>query len=83
MEYEGYELKLSSGDRLFLYTDGVTEAQLSERNMFGMERIPDILNKDPDASPKEMILKMKKAINEFVGSGEQFDDITMLALSIQ
>ena len=82
-EYQEYELMLSSGDRLFQYTDGVTEAAAADGSMFGMERITEVFNAHPDASPEEMILHIKAAVDDFSKGAEQFDDITMLALSIQ
>ena len=78
MEYSEYELQLNKGSKLFLYTDGLPEASDSLNNMFDDERILETLNSDKDASVEEMIVNMKKAVEDFVGEAEQFDDLTML-----
>ena len=68
------------GDSLFVYTDGVPEAADSSEGMFGEERLTDVLNRYADAEPKELIGHVHDAIYRFMGSAEQFDDITMLCL---
>ena len=79
MEYSEYELKLEKGSRLFLYTDGLPEASNKDNAMFGEERILEALNKDKDADPEQQIQNVRKAVDDFVGEVEQFDDLTMLA----
>ena len=71
--------KLESGDSLYVYTDGVTEATNSYSDMFGEERLIAALNKNSDASPEELLKNVKDSIDSFVGDTPQFDDITMLA----
>ena len=75
-----YELALEPGDRLFLYTDGVPEASAEEGSMFGMDRLISALNDAPDASPREIISNVSRAVDGFVKDAEQFDDLTMLCL---
>ena len=77
--YQNREFELRPGDSLFVYTDGVPEAQDAEGGMFGEARLLEILNRNPDASPESLVGSMRKAINEFVKDAPQFDDITMLA----
>ena len=80
LKYKEYEWQLSPGDKLFLYTDGVPEANNSNQEMFGNERMLATLNQDPDASPQELLETMRHSVREFVGDAEQFDDITMLCI---
>ena len=77
--YQNREFELRPGDSLFVYTDGVPEAQDAEGAMFGEARLLETLNRNPDASPEALVGSMRKAINEFVKDAPQFDDITMLA----
>ena len=79
--YTEYRIVLEPGDRLFVYTDGVPEATDPDTILFGMDRMVEALNSEPDADPKELIHNMTLAINRFVRSAPQFDDITMLALT--
>lgn len=78
-EYNEYQLKLEKGTKLFLYTDGVPEAT-SSSGQFTRDRMIKALNKYRDFGPKEIIENVKDDIDLFVGSGDQFDDITMLCV---
>ena len=80
MKYKEYEIRLEPGDKLFVYTDGVPEAQDPDGNMFQMERMINALNEDPDASPEQILGNVHGSIGRFVREAEQFDDLTMLCL---
>ncbi len=81
--YRQGEMMLEEGDMIFQYTDGVTEATNSEKQLYGMERIEEILNKVKDLAPAEMLPIIKADIDGFAGEEEQFDDITMLCLKFK
>ncbi|MBR5088573.1 MAG: SpoIIE family protein phosphatase [Ruminiclostridium sp.] len=68
---------------LFVYTDGVPEATNGELTLFGTERMLEALNKEPFASPEKLLGNIRSAVNEFVGDAPQFDDLTMLAVTIK
>jgi serine phosphatase RsbU (regulator of sigma subunit) len=76
--YRTGELILQPGDRLFLYTDGVTEATNINNNLYGEERLQSFMNHYFDKEPQELLQSLKNNIDEFVGEAPQFDDITML-----
>ena len=78
--YKDYEFTLSEGDTLYLYTDGVTEAQNDKQELFGTDRMLDALNADKGASPKELLDNVKAELDSYVNGAEQSDDITMLCL---
>lgn len=80
MKYKAGHLKLEPGDRLFQYTDGVTEATSASMELFGMERLKQSLNAHKELSPEELLPAIKKDIDVFVGDAPQFDDISMLCL---
>ena len=80
VKYSEYEVKLSKGDTIFLYTDGVTEATNSNNELFGNDRLTDVLNIKADCDTKELLSCVKSEIDKFVGNAPQFDDITMMAL---
>ena len=67
---------------IFLYTDGLTEAENGCRNLFGMERIDEVIATF-EGSPQELIETMTAAVHQFVGDTEQSDDLTMLAFRIR
>ena len=81
VSYREYELQLEKGEKLFLYTDGVTEATDEKGELFGTERMLGALNAFADASPREILTGVKDAVDAFVGDAEQFDDMTMLCLT--
>ncbi|MBQ9751099.1 MAG: SpoIIE family protein phosphatase, partial [Clostridia bacterium] len=62
------------------YTDGVTEATNLKHELYGMNRLGEILNKVKGGTPNDILPAIKKDIDEFVGDADQFDDITMLCL---
>ena len=80
VRYRQYELMLEPGSKLFLYTDGVPEANDAERSLFGMERTVAALNQDPDAEPQQILKNVRRSVDAFVKDAEQFDDLTMLCL---
>ena len=78
MKYKEYEIKMEPGDKIFVYTDGVAEATNLDKELFGMERTVQALNKAMDQQPEEILKSVNEAIDEFVGEAEQFDDLTMV-----
>lgn len=78
MKYESGVITLDVGDKLFQYTDGVTEATNLNNELYGMERLGEILNKKSELSVSDLLPAVKADIDAFVGSAPQFDDITML-----
>ena len=80
MNYREYTLPLEPGSKLFIYTDGVPEATAAGNVMFGMDRMLEALNKDPDGSPEQILKNVQDAVDGFVLDAEQFDDLTMLCL---
>ena len=80
VKYRENELQLKPGTKLFLYTDGVPEASDSAEELFGTERMLAALNENTALSPKEILQKVRQAVDGFVKEAEQFDDLTMLCL---
>ncbi len=83
LKFPEYELTLEEGSKLFIYTDGVPEATNGDKEMFGTERMFDALNKDPEASPQDLLKNVREAVDGFVKDAEQFDDLTMLCLEFK
>lgn len=83
-QYVTDEVQLAEGDALFLYTDGVTEAENPERKMYAMDRLAAFLNSEPAGkarSMQELLGSVWADLASFVGAAEQSDDITMLAIT--
>lgn len=80
MKYKCGELELEPGDKIFQYTDGVTEATNVNNELYGMDRLTEILGENSALAPTELLPVIKNDIDGFVGEAPQFDDITMLCL---
>lgn len=80
MKYRAGSITLGAGDKIFQYTDGVTEATNSENELYGMDRLKNALNSVKNAAPAEILGAVKTDIDKFVSGAQQFDDITMLCL---
>ncbi len=80
MRYRAGAIQLQAGDKIFQYTDGVTEATNAANELYGMERMLKVLNRVKEGSPEQILPAVKQDIDAFVGSAPQFDDITMLCL---
>jgi sigma-B regulation protein RsbU (phosphoserine phosphatase) len=80
--YHARMTRLGPTDVLFLYTDGITEAENAKGEFYGTERLMAFLNANAGMPPREMIDKFRDDIRAFAGGAEQSDDITMMALRI-
>ena len=76
-----YELQLESGDRLFVYTDGVPEAVNENNEQYGTARMTQHLNTLKHQPQDRLLSGMLENVRCFAGEAEQFDDITMLGIT--
>lgn len=77
-QYRLNELMLTPGDRILLYTDGVTEATDAQQQLYGEPRLQEYLNAHQTDAACDLLHGLKADIDRFVGDAPQFDDITML-----
>ena len=80
IKYTNYEIELTPGAKIFVHTDGLTEATNKETEMFGEDRVISSLNADRSLSPEQTLKKVMADVDDFVKDAEQFDDLTMLCL---
>ena len=81
--FEQQEITLEQTTTIFLFTDGLNEAENIDHAQFGDERIMEIatsLTTDHLLQPTQVIRHMTDAVHTFVGTAEQSDDLTMLAI---
>lgn len=81
-KYHNNEVKLSKGDRLFLFTDGVLDAINNKGKRYGFDRLLKNINYMKDLSIYELINSLRTNIEGFSYGCEQFDDITMLCFEL-
>ncbi|MCH7753669.1 SpoIIE family protein phosphatase [candidate division KSB1 bacterium] len=77
---ESDTIKLAKDDILLVYTDGITEAMNSKRELFGEERLQKALHKYGHLDAAEFIEKLKDSIYSFTEGNPQYDDITLVAI---
>ena len=78
IKYRENTAEIQDGDILYLYTDGVTEAEDHEHNLFGDERLLGCLKGRSNSTSSDILANVKTEIDAFVKGNSQFDDITML-----
>ena len=81
-EYESISLNYASGDRLFFYSDGITECMNSRDEMFGPERLLAFINETREFPISEVLTRLEQHIRLWRGSDKFEDDISMLALEM-
>ena len=78
--YKDYEIRMMPGDAIFVYTDGVPEANNADGEFYGMERMEEALNAASNRDPEGILQGVKESVDAFTGEAMQFDDLTMLCL---
>ncbi len=78
-----YEIVLSPGDKLFVYTDGIPEAINEEVEQYGTDRLVAAINEVKDKSFTEILPDILEDVFKFKGKADQFDDITMLGFEFK
>ena len=79
--YKESRYQMERGDMLFLYTDGLTEAQNSERHFYGKERVKKVIESNPCDTPQQLVHIVLDDLKEYTGnSHEEADDLTLFAV---
>ena len=81
--FEAQKVQIKPNDLLFLYTDGLTEAENGAHHLFGDERMIKSLQTISESCPRKVIEHVQNDVNLFVAGAEQSDDLTMLAIRYQ
>ncbi|MBQ6267090.1 MAG: SpoIIE family protein phosphatase [Clostridia bacterium] len=81
--YKEHRLEIRRGDMICLYTDGVTEAENAQHEMFGEDRLLACFENAAEIGATQVIKTVKSAVDGFVDGYSQFDDITMLCFKYQ
>ena len=82
-EYVGQTTQIQRGDTLFLYTDGLTEAENKVHAQYGEERMLNLLATTDGMPPRDLVETFQKDVDAFVNGAPQSDDLTMLAIRYQ
>lgn len=80
LQYPLQRIKLKPGERLLLYTDGVTEGMNASKELYGEQRLLDAVNAASQESLSGLLTRVRESLAAFVQEAPQADDITLLAL---
>lgn len=82
-DYRETRIDLEPGDKVVFYTDGIVEAMNSEQEIFGFDRLIEIVKESGSMSADQLMGEVLSKVNAFVGGAPQHDDITLITLSVQ
>lgn len=80
--FEEKEVSLLPGDRLVLYTDGVTECMSPAKDIFGEDRLKDLIKSSASVAPEHFSVKLVAALKGFSGSETFNDDVTLVVFDV-
>jgi phosphoserine phosphatase RsbU/P len=82
IEYQVIEANLIRGDTIVFLTDGLIEARNTNREMFGFERVEQLVATHGNQSPAALVDLLINAVHEFIGTAPQHDDMTVMVVQI-
>lgn len=81
--YNEFTIQLSKNDILFLYTDGITEANNNYKTFYGESNLRNLLNNNKNINLEQFYKLINEDIKHVIGDVEQYDDETMLVLKFE
>jgi sigma-B regulation protein RsbU (phosphoserine phosphatase) len=82
IDFDTIEVPFHPGDRLLLYSDGVTECMNANRELFGEDRLLASLRGAPEESLEQMLKRLECLLGRWRGGPSFDDDVTVLALEL-
>lgn len=79
---EEENIQMNSGDLIFFYTDGFTEAMNKNKEEFSEQRLRDAIEEIQSSDPKEIIDKLFVKVKSFIGKTPQHDDMTIVVVRV-
>ncbi len=80
--YEETQLQLVSGDKVVFYTDGIVEAKNEQEEIFGFDRLQEVIQEARAMSADSLLKEILDKVNQFVGNAAQHDDLTAIVVSV-
>ncbi len=81
-DYQETQIRLEPGDRLVFYTDGIVEAMNPNREIFGFDRLLQVVRKAGSMNADHLLKEITNQVNEFCGGASQSDDLTVIVVSL-
>ena len=81
--FTGESVDNIKGRQLLVYTDGLNEAENPQQQLFGNERLLELMEQLVEADSKSVIMKLTEAVDRYRNGADQSDDLTLLCLRIK
>jgi serine phosphatase RsbU (regulator of sigma subunit)/CRP-like cAMP-binding protein len=82
-DYQETRLQLPPGDKVIFYTDGIVEAMNEQEEMFGFDRLQEVVQAARAMSADSLLKEILDKVNQFVGDAAQYDDLTAIVVSAE
>lgn len=82
VDYQETQLRLSPGDKVVFFTDGIVEAMNDKQELFGFERFLELLQGTHSLSADALLKMIMARVEEFAGGAPQHDDLTVIILGV-
>ena len=79
--YEETQLQMQPGDKVVYYTDGIVEAMNKNEDMYGFDRLNDVVKASPAENAEDLMNDIIKDVSDFTGAAPQHDDLTIIVVS--
>jgi len=81
-DYQETRVELTPGDKVVFYTDGIVEAMNEQEEIFGFDRLLDVVRGTRSMGAESLLKEIMDQVNEFAGDAAQHDDLTVIVLSV-
>ena len=82
VDYKDVKIDLEKGDKIIVFTDGLTEARNREKREFGMQKTKEIILKNAGSDSQGTVESIKNELFAFSRAMPQADDITLIVVSV-
>ncbi|MCP4622482.1 MAG: SpoIIE family protein phosphatase [bacterium] len=82
VNYEETRCQLTPGDKVIFYTDGIVEAMNEQEEIFGFERLLEMVKSSKADTAEELMNEIIASVHDFAGDASQHDDITVIVLGV-
>jgi sigma-B regulation protein RsbU (phosphoserine phosphatase) len=81
-DYQETQIALKPGDKVIFYTDGIVEAMNEQKEIFGFERLLDVIQGAASSNADSLLKEILDRVNEFASGAEQHDDLTLIVVTV-
>jgi serine phosphatase RsbU (regulator of sigma subunit) len=83
VNYEETQLQMEPGDKVVYYTDGIVEAMNKHEDMYGFERLHEVVKSSPAETAEALMNDIIRSVSDFTGAAPQHDDLTIIVVSAE